>query len=64
MMKKFSLFNYMSDILHNFYEKNDLEHMWALDSLAVGNYNNTKEYLFLQRFSKVWEQVEQREVNR
>ena len=64
MMKKFSLFNYMSDILHNFYEKNDLEHMCALDSLAVGNYNTTKQYLFLQRFTKVWEQVEEREVNR
>jgi len=64
MMKKFSLFNYMSDILYNFYEENDLEHMCALDSLAVGNYNNTKQYLFLQRFCKVWEQVEQRKVNR
>ena len=54
----------MCDILYNFYEENNLEHMCALDSLAVGNYNNTKQYLFLQRFSKVWEQVEQREVNR
>ena len=63
-MKKFSLFNYMSDILHNFYEKNDLEHMCALDSLAVGNYNNRQQYLFLKRFSKVWEKVEQRELHK
>ena len=54
----------MCDILHNFYEENNLEHMCALDSLAVGNYKNTKQYLFLQRFSKVWDKVEQREVNR
>ena len=63
-MKKFSLFNFMCDILYNFYEENNLEHMCALDSLAVGNYKNTKQYLFLQRFSKVWDKVEQREVNR
>ena len=62
--REFSLFNYMCDILYNFYEENDLEHMCALDSLAVGNYNNTKQYLFLKRFCDVWEKVEEREGNR
>ena len=62
--RKFTLFNYMCDILYDFYEKNELEHLCALDSLAVGNYNNTKQYLFLKRFSNIWERVEQREVNK
>lgn len=61
--REFSLFNYMCDILYDFYERNDLEHMCALDSLAVGNYKDTKHYLFLQRFCDVWDRVEQREVN-
>ena len=61
--REFSLFNYMCDILYDFYEKNDLEHMCALDSLAVGNYKGTKHYLFLKRFCDVWDRVEQREVN-
>ncbi len=62
--REFSLLNYMCDILYNFYERNDLEHMCALDSLAVGNYKNSKHYIFLQRFGDVWERVEQREVKR
>ena len=62
--REFSLLNYMCDILYNFYERNDLEHMCALDSLAVGNYKNSKHYIFLQRFGDVWERVEQREVQR
>ena len=60
--REFSLFNYMCDILYDFYERNDLEHMCALDSLSVGNYKDTKHYLFLQRFCDVWDRVEQREV--
>jgi len=62
--RKFTLFNYMCDILYDFYEKNELEHLCALDPLAVGNYNNTKQYLFLKRFCDIWERVEQREVQR
>lgn len=62
--RKFTLCNYMCDILYDFYEKNQLEHLCALDSLAVGNYNNTKQYLFLKRFSDIWERVEQREVTK
>ena len=59
--REFSLFNYMCDILYEFYEKNQLEHLCALDSLEVGNYKNRKHYLFLQRFCSVWDRVEQRE---
>jgi len=62
--REFSLLNYMCDILYDFYERNDLEHMCALDSLAVGNYKNSKHYIFLQRFSDIWERAEQREVTR
>lgn len=62
--REFSLLNYMCDILYDFYERNDLEHMCALDSLAVGNYKDSKHYIFLQRFSDIWERAEQREVTR
>mgnify|MGYP003123598799 FL=1 len=62
--KEFTLFNYMCEILFEFYEKNELEHLCALDSLEVGNYKNTKQWLFLKRFCNVWEKVEQREINK
>jgi hypothetical protein len=62
--REFSLLNYMCDILYDFYERNDLEHMCALDSLAVGNYKDSKHYIFLQRFGDVWERVEQRSIKR
>lgn len=65
MDKKFDLLNYMIDIHKNFLKENpDVEPMCALDSLAVGNYNNRKQYLFLSRFSDIWERVEQRSVRR
>ena len=65
MKNKFNLLNYMIDIHQKFLKDNkDVEPMCVLDSLAVGNYNNTKQYLFLQRFSNIWERVEQREVER
>ena len=62
--RKFTLFNYMCDILNNFYTKNDLEHCCALESLIGGNYNNEQQREWLQRFSNIWERVEQREVNK
>ena len=62
--RKFSLFNYMCDILYNFYEKNELEHMCALESLWAGNYKTIEDYVFLKRFSNVWERVEERETIR
>jgi len=62
---KFNLLNHMIDIHQNFLKDNkEVEPMCVLDSLAVGNYNNRNQYLFLQRFSNIWERVEQREVNR
>ena len=63
--KKFNLFDFMIEIHENFIKENpDVESMCVLDSLAVGNYNNRKQYLFLCRFSKIWEKVEQRELNK
>lgn len=62
--REFNLLNYMCDILDDFYNKNELKHLCASDSLAVGNYKNRKHYLFLQRFCSVWDRVEQREVNK
>ena len=47
---KFNLLNHMIDIHQNFLKDNkDVKPMCVLDSLAVGNYNNRKQYLFLQR---------------
>ena len=62
--REFSLFNYMCDILYNFYERNDLEHGCALESLMGGNFNNEQQKEFLKRFGDVWERVEQRELQR
>lgn len=64
MMSKFSLLNYMCDILYNFYEENDLEHRCALESIIGGNYKTEEQREWLERFSNIWERVEQREVNR
>ena len=65
MNKKFNLFDFMIEIHQNFLKENpDVECMCVLDSLAVGNYNNRQQYLFLKRFSEVWEKVEQRELNK
>ena len=62
--REFSLFNYMCDILYDFYERNDLEHCCALESLMGGNYNNEQQKEFLKRFGDVWERVEQRQIKR
>ena len=59
--RKFSLFNYMCDILYDFYERNGLEHCCALESIMVGNYNTEKQKKWLERFGDVWEKVEQRQ---
>ena len=62
MTEKFNLLNYMIDIHQNFLRENpDVESMCVLESLMVGNYNNAKQYLFLKRFSDIWEKVEERE---
>ena len=58
--KDFDLMDYMSEILDNFYNKNGLESMCALDSQHCGNYKNQEQYKWLQRFSIVWEKLEDR----
>ncbi len=60
-MSKFNLFDYMGVILNNFYRTNDLEHCCALESLIGGNYKTEEQMIFLMRFSRVWELVEERE---
>lgn len=62
--RKFSLFNYMGDILYNFYETNNLEHCCALESLIGGNYKNEYQKKWLQRFSSIWDKVEHRALRK
>tara|TARA_R100000734_G_C3282373_1_gene75719 strand:+ start:171 stop:383 length:213 start_codon:yes stop_codon:yes gene_type:complete len=59
-----TLFNKMCDILSNFYDTNKLEHMCALESQISGNYNTDEQLEWLERFSEVWEKVENREMGR
>jgi len=61
--REFSLFNYMCDILYEFYEKNKLEHACAFESLMSSNFNNEEQKQWLIRFGDVWDKVEQREIN-
>ena len=60
--REFSLFNYMCDILFEFYEKNGLEHMCALESRMCGNYKTEEQKEWLERFGEVLDKVENREV--
>ena len=60
MSSKFDLYNYMADILINFYEKNDLEHLCALESLIGGNFKTTEQREWLERFCIVWGKIEER----
>jgi|TARA_R110000751_G_scaffold305096_1_gene421187 hypothetical protein len=59
---KFTLMNFMCDILGNFYDKHNLEHICALESQMVGNYKTDEQLEWLERFSEVWEKVADREV--
>lgn len=59
----FSLSIYMCDILFDFYERNELEHCCALESLIGGNFHNEEQKEWLRRFNDVWERVEQRDIN-
>ncbi len=54
----------MCDIAFNFYETNNLEHLCVRESQLVGNYNTEEQLEWLQRFSDVWDRVEEREVNK
>lgn len=60
MSNKFDLMDTMTDALDNFYEKNDLEHLCALDSQIVGNYKTPEQREWLERFTKIWEKLEER----
>mgnify|MGYP003628342607 CR=1 FL=1 len=60
MSGKFDLMDTMTDALDNFYEKNDLEHLCALDSQIVGNYKTPEQREWLERFTKIWEKLEER----
>ena len=67
-MKRFKKFNfslsiYMCDILFDFYERNELEHCCALESLMGGNFHNEEQKEWLRRFNNVWERVEERDIN-
>ena len=57
---KRDLFDHMASTLANFYTKNNLEHMCALESQMFGNYKNAEQLEWLQRFSDVWERLEKR----
>ena len=54
----------MCDILNNFYEKNDLEYICASESIDSGNYNNDEQLEWLERYSDLWNKVEERFVER
>jgi hypothetical protein len=58
--RKFSLFNHMCDILFEFYEKNGLEHMCALEAQISGNYKTEDQKEWLERFCNVLDRVENR----
>ena len=62
--REFTLFDYMCDILNDFYKKNKLEHCCALESIIGGNYKTQDQKEWLERFSRVWEKVEQREISK
>jgi len=50
--------------LFDFYEKNKLEHMCALESRMSGNYKTEDQKEWLERFGDVWDRIENREVER
>jgi len=60
MSNKFDLMDTMTDALDNFYEKNDLENLCALESLIGGNFKNTEQREWLERFCIVWGKLEER----
>lgn len=62
-METFNLYDYLSKILENFYNKNDLKHMCALESLMIHNYKNKDQLHFLERFIEIEKRVSDREYN-
>ena len=51
----------MCDILNKFYDDRDLENLCALESQMVGNYNTDEDLEWLERFSYLWEKVQDRD---
>lgn len=58
MSSKFDLMETMNNALIDFYEKNDLEHLCALDSQIVGNYKTPEQREWLESFSTAWEKLQ------
>jgi len=58
MSSKSDLMQTMNDALIDFYEKNDLEHCCALESLMGGNYKTTEQREWLEAFSHKWDQLQ------
>ena len=58
MNSKFDLMDIMTDALNNFYDKNNLDHCCALESLMGGNYKTTEQREWLEAFSHKWDQLQ------
>jgi len=58
MSSKFDLMDIMTDALNDFYNKNNLDHCCALESLMVGNYKTTEQREWLDSFSHKWDQLQ------
>ena len=58
MSSKFDLMDTMTDALNDFYNKNDLDHCCALESLMGGNYKTPEQREWLESFSETWEKLQ------
>ena len=58
MSSKFDLMDTMTDALNDFYNKNDLDHCCALESLMGGNYKTSEQREWLESFSTAWEKLQ------
>tara|TARA_R100001086_G_scaffold240126_1_gene165969 strand:- start:1 stop:282 length:282 start_codon:yes stop_codon:yes gene_type:complete len=61
---KFTLIDYMCDILSNFQAINNLESMCAYDSLMVGNFKTEEQRRWLERYCDLWDDVMIRDCDR
>lgn len=60
---KFNLYDHLSKILEDFYNKNNLKHMCALESLMIHNYKTKDQFEFLERFIEIEKKVSNREFS-
>ena len=58
------MLNLMSDMLNKFYDDRGLENLCAFESQMVGNYHTEKDLEWLERFSDVWERVQDRDYKK